>query len=35
MNRDEEARRIFEVILENYEDSEVARAAQDQIPSAN
>lgn len=35
MNRDEEARRIFEVILRNYEDSEVARAAQDQIPAAN
>ena len=35
MSRDDEARRIFEVILENYEDSEVARAAQDQIPSAN
>ena len=35
MNRDDEARRIFEVILENYEDSDVARAAQDQIPAAN
>ena len=35
MNRDDEARRIFEVILENYEDTEIARAAQDQIPSAN
>ena len=35
MNRDDEARRIFEVILQNYEDSEVARAAQDQIPAAN
>jgi outer membrane protein assembly factor BamD len=35
MNRDEEARRIFEVILQNYEDSEIARAAQDQIPAAN
>jgi outer membrane protein assembly factor BamD len=35
MNREDEARRIFEVILENYEDSDVARAAQDQIPSAN
>jgi len=35
MNREEDARRIFEVILENYEDSEVARAAEDQIPSAN
>ena len=35
MNRDDDARRIFEVILENYEDSEIARAAQDQIPAAN
>jgi outer membrane protein assembly factor BamD len=35
MNREDEARRIFEVILQNYEDSEVARAAQDQIPAAN
>jgi hypothetical protein len=35
MNREDDARRIFEVILENYEDSEVARAAQDQIPAAN
>jgi outer membrane protein assembly factor BamD len=35
MNRDDEARRIFEVILENYEDTDVARAAQDQIPAAN
>lgn len=35
MNRGDDARRIFEVILENYEDSEVARAAQDQIPAAN
>ena len=35
MNRDDEARRIFEVILENYEGSDVARAAEDQIPAAN
>jgi outer membrane protein assembly factor BamD len=35
MNREDDAQRIFEVILENYEDSEVAQAAQDQIPSAN
>jgi len=31
----DEARRIFEVILENYEGSDVARAAEDQIPAAN
>jgi outer membrane protein assembly factor BamD len=35
MNRDDDARRIFEVILENYENSDIARAAQDQIPAAN
>jgi len=35
MNREDDARRIFEVILENYEGSDVARAAQDQIPAAN
>lgn len=35
MNRDDDARKIFEVILENYEGSDVARAAQDQIPAAN
>ena len=35
MNRDDDARRIFEVILENYDGSDVARAAQDQIPAAN
>ena len=35
MNRDDEARHIFEVILENYEDSDIARAAQDEIPAAN
>ena len=35
MNRDDDARHILEVILENYEGSDVARAAQDQIPAAN
>ena len=35
MNREDDARQIFEVILENYEGSDVARAAQDQIPAAN
>jgi outer membrane protein assembly factor BamD len=35
MSREDDARRIFEVILENYEDSDVAQAAQDQIPAAN
>jgi outer membrane protein assembly factor BamD len=35
MSREDDARRIFEVILENYDGSEVARAAQDQIPAAN
>jgi outer membrane protein assembly factor BamD len=35
MNREDEARRMFEVILENYQGSDVARAAQDQIPAAN
>jgi outer membrane protein assembly factor BamD len=35
MSREDDARRIFEVILENFEDSDVAQAAQDQIPAAN
>jgi len=35
MNRDEEARHIFEVILRNYEGSEIAGAAADLVPSAN
>ncbi len=35
MNREEEARHIFEVILRNYEGSEIAAAAQDLVPAAN
>ena len=35
MNLEDEAQRIFEVILDNYEGSEVAEAAQDLIPAAN
>lgn len=35
MSREAEAQKIFEVILENYEGSEVAEAAQDLIPAAN
>jgi len=35
MNREDEARQIFEVILRNYEGSEVADAAQDLVPAAN
>jgi outer membrane protein assembly factor BamD len=34
MNRDDDARELFEVILENYPASNVANAARDQIPSA-
>jgi outer membrane protein assembly factor BamD len=34
MNRDDDARDLFEVILENYPASNVAGAARDQIPSA-
>jgi outer membrane protein assembly factor BamD len=34
MNRDDDARDLFEVILENYPASNVADAARDQIPSA-
>jgi outer membrane protein assembly factor BamD len=34
MNRDDDARELFEVILENYPASNVADAARDQIPSA-
>jgi outer membrane protein assembly factor BamD len=34
MNRDDDARELFEVILENYPASNVAEAARDQIPSA-
>ncbi len=35
MNLDDEAREIFQVILENYEGTEVAEAAQEAIPAAN
>ena len=35
MNRDQEARHIFEVILRNYRESEIADAAEDLIPAAN
>ena len=35
MDREEDARQIFEVILRNYEGSEVADAAQDLVPAAN
>jgi outer membrane protein assembly factor BamD len=34
MNRDDDARELFEVILQNYPASNVAAAARDQIPSA-
>lgn len=34
MSRDDDARELFEVILENYPASNVADAARDQIPSA-
>lgn len=35
MNRAEEATQLFQVILENYQGSEVAEAAQSLIPAAN
>ena len=35
MNRGDEAQQIFQVILENYEGSEVAEAAADLVPAAN
>lgn len=35
MQREDEAHRIFEVILENYEGSEIARRAEELIPAAN
>lgn len=35
MELDDEAQRIFEVILKNYQGSDVAKAAADLIPSAN
>ncbi len=34
MNREDDARELFEVILENYPASNIADAARDQIPSA-
>jgi len=35
MNRDDEAARIFQVLLENYEGTDVAREARDLVPAAN
>jgi outer membrane protein assembly factor BamD len=35
MNLEDEASRIFQVILENYQGSEVAAAAQDFVPASN
>ncbi len=35
MNRTEEARKIFQVILDNYEGTDVAEAAADLVPAAN
>lgn len=35
MNRQDEANRLFRVILRNYEGSEMARAAQELVPAAN
>jgi outer membrane protein assembly factor BamD len=35
MNLEDEAARIFQVILENYQGSEVAAAAQDFVPASN
>jgi outer membrane protein assembly factor BamD len=35
MNLEDDAQRIFQVILENYQGSEVAEAAQDWVPAAN
>jgi outer membrane protein assembly factor BamD len=35
MNLDDEANRIFQVILENYQGSDIAQAAQDWIPAAH
>jgi outer membrane protein assembly factor BamD len=34
MNREDDAQQLFEVILENYPGSQIAEAAEDQIPSA-
>ncbi|MCP5058256.1 MAG: outer membrane protein assembly factor BamD [bacterium] len=35
LNRNDKATQIFEVLLENYDGSDVARAAQDLLPAAN
>jgi outer membrane protein assembly factor BamD (BamD/ComL family) len=35
MNLEDEAQRIFEVILRNYEGSDVAKQAADLVPAAN
>lgn len=35
MNLNDEAARIFQVIMENYDGSEVAAAAQDYVPASN
>lgn len=35
LNRDEQATQIFEVLLENYDGSDVAKAAQDFLPATN
>jgi len=35
MNLGDEAARIFQVILDNYQGSEVAAAAQDFVPASN
>ena len=35
MNLDDQARQVFQVILENYEGTKVAEAAQEAIPAAN
>ncbi len=35
MHLDDEANRVFQVILENYQGSEIADAAQDWVPAAN
>jgi hypothetical protein len=34
MNRDAEAKKIFQVILENYKGTDVAEAAADLVPEA-
>ncbi len=35
MNREEDATRMFQVILENYRGSDIAAAAEDLVPAAN